>query len=423
MSEHEQDRPLTRRELREREQAAMQAMAESAAQLAQPAQSAQTVVEADVEIDDIDVEISPYNEDGSLRSRREQRELREAEIARIIAERRASAAAVSAATDDYDAYSAPTEPFSVADLREAESVREEAQSAREEAERAREEAEAGFDDDVPPTEAFTLEELLDAVEPTSPTGDAEAVAALFGEQADSRAGESEPAQPDEVEEAGDTEELGQTGAPSAGQTDAGQTDGAQTDGELSAEEPVTYSFPDIRPPEEWRSVFDDPSRAAAVNGDDSDDDFDDLISRAVAHEGHTGRTGTSALILPSHPGDTGGLAGPLGMTGELYVTGSIELPKSIGETGGHAALHDSIDLAPFLTGEQPSSITSTADGGPVPVSAMNAVSARRRPEIPVVAEPTKDRSKVPLVLALSGGGLLVVLAGVAIYAATQGWFA
>src|SRR5690606_24916676 len=109
----------------------------------------------------------------------------------------------------------------------------------------------------------------------------------------------------------------------------------------------SYSFPDIQPPEEWRSVFDDPaSRVVPEQG--SGGDFDDLISRAVAQEGATGTTNTSALILPSMPDDTGGLSGPIGATGELYVTGSIDLPKSLGETGGHASIHDSIELDPFL---------------------------------------------------------------------------
>jgi len=185
-----------------------------------------------------------------------------------------------------------------------------------------------------------------------------------------------------------------------------------------------YSFPDIQPPEEWRSVFDDPSRAATIGSQSAagGNDFDDLISRAVAQEGSTGGTGTSALILPAHPADTGGLSGPLGATGELFVTGSIELPKSLGETGGHAALHDSVEFDAFLSGDHSASLPPVAESGPMPVSALSAVSARRRPEVPVVAEPTKDRSKLPLVLALSGGGLIVVLAGAVVFAATQGFF-
>lgn len=197
--------------------------------------------------------------------------------------------------------------------------------------------------------------------------------------------------------------------------------------EVAAADPEpksAYSFPDIQPPEEWRSVFDDPnSRATPLPGKRSEGagDFDDLISRAVAQEGAAGTSNTSALILPTMPDDTGGLKGPLGGTGELYLTGSIELPKSLGETGGHSALHDSIELDPIV-GAEALEPQITADHGPAPVSARHAVSARIPSDAPVVAKPTKEHSKLPLVLALTGGGLLVVVVGVGIWIVNSGTF-
>ncbi|QIM18374.1 hypothetical protein G7066_06425 [Leucobacter coleopterorum] len=187
---------------------------------------------------------------------------------------------------------------------------------------------------------------------------------------------------------------------------------------------AAYSFPDIQPPEEWRSVFDDPtSRTTPMPGkrNEGSGDFDDLISRAVAQEGAAGTSNTSALILPAMPDDTGGLKGPLGGTGELYLTGSIELPKSLGETGGHSALHDSIEMDPIIGAEVPES-QITADQGPAPVAARHAVSARVVSGAPVVAKPTKEHSKLPLVLALTGGGLLVVVVGFGVWGATNGMF-
>lgn len=185
-----------------------------------------------------------------------------------------------------------------------------------------------------------------------------------------------------------------------------------------------YSFPDIVPPEEWRSVFDDPASRQTPNGGQgaqASGDFDDLISRAVAQEGAAATSNTSALILPSMPDDTGGLSGPLGGTGELYLTGSIELPKSLGETGGHSALHDSIEMDPII-GHDPAEAQVTADHGPAPVSARHAVSARVPSSIPVVAKPTKERSKLPLVLSLTGGGLLVAVVGLGVWGASNGMF-
>ena len=214
-------------------------------------------------------------------------------------------------------------------------------------------------------------------------------------------------------------------APLAGaaSASAAATDGSDRSTGANPQERESYSFPDIAPPEEWRSVFDDPSGREFQNESEQNPesgDFDDLISRAVAQEGSTGGTGSSALILPTMPEDTGGLTGPLGATGDLYVTGSLKLPKSLGETGGHSALHDSIEMDP-ITGDQVPP-RDEANEGPAPVSARHAVSARVDSSIPVVAKPTREKSKLPLVLSLTGGGLLVVVVGLGAWGASNGFF-
>lgn len=485
MSDQEHERPLTRRELRLREQAES-AGAESideaiASDPGVPAEQAPATDAA--QSADIEVEIDPLNPDGTPRTRREMRELRAAAVAELLAARGgdAESPADEAASAEDDSYGAPTEALSFEDL----PVNGDSLPA--------DDAEIVLD---APTEAFTLEDILDAAEPKAPTGDAEAVAQLFGaddapagvpdaaedatevdeapaadlesdaleiDDLDADSGEADQSEAAQQVDAVDAELLaedlaasavdGESSAPAAGADFVVDAAGEAVDGEdvaeaaaerasdsdasdtpvgdeafVDADEEDTsrdtagYSFPDIKPPEEWRSVFDDPSRAASITAPGESGDFDDLISRAVAQEGSTGGTGASALILPSHPGDTGGLTGPLGATGELFVTGSIELPKSMGETGGHSGIHDSIDYDPFLTGDNTESIAASAESGPMPVSALSAVSARRRPEVPVVAEPTKDRSKMPLILALSGGGLIVLVVGGVVYAASQGLF-
>ncbi|MEV8338018.1 hypothetical protein [Leucobacter sp. NPDC077196] len=200
------------------------------------------------------------------------------------------------------------------------------------------------------------------------------------------------------------------------------TDGPREQGGANPQHRESYSFPDIAPPEEWRSVFDDPSGRQFPNTGETPQsgDFDDLISRAVAQEGSTGSTGTSALILPTMPEDTGGLTGPLGATGDLYVTGSLKLPRSLGETGGHSALHDSIEMHPITGDQMPQ--RDEGNEGPAPVSARHAVSARVDSGIPVVAKPTREKSKLPLVLSLTGGGLLVVVVGLGAWGASNGFF-
>lgn len=477
MSEQEQERPLTRREMRLREQAEREGVdsIEDIVASEEAAAAEEAVVSEPSAVDLGSIEIDPLNPDGTPRTRREMRELREAAAAELLAAQgdeghadedpvegaagdaveaeaaNADAAETDAAETDAaealltpdDSYGAPTEALSLEDL---------PQAGASDAAEVEVEVEPELD---APTEAFTLEEMLDAAEPKSPTGDAEAVANLFAtepnavidieaeaEVVESVGTDEEPAV--EIVEEIDVELVAEDLEASAVEAETEvevvevvevvDADGANADGAVESAEAdedadrdtgtdtAGYSFPDIQPPEEWRSVFDDPSRAANISAPGDSGDFDDLISRAVAQEGSTGGTGASALILPSHPGDTGGLTGPLGATGELFVTGSIELPKSMGETGGHSGIHDSIDFDPFLSGEAPESIASPTESGPMPVSALSAVSARRRPEVPVVAEPTKDRSKMPLILALSGGGLIVVVIGVVVFAATQGFF-
>ncbi|KUF06664.1 hypothetical protein [Leucobacter sp. G161] len=378
MSEQEHERPLTRRELRLREQAEREGV-ESIDDLVasdEPTPSDEAPAAADdvAAVAGIEVEIDPLHPDGTPRTRREMRELRAAAIAEIVAEREGDTEGEqgTAAADEDDSYGAPTEALSFEDLPSAEDA-----------------AEDELELDAP-TEAFTLEDILDAAEPKSPTGDAEAVANLFAaddtdsvevveiiddvevsgeptvvadvvevdvadvepaEVVEGEAVEAEAVATDEVADAVVVEETLVEEAV-AEQPAPEENDDESVD---TSTDTAGYSFPDIQPPEEWRSVFDDPSRAATITAPGESGDFDDLISRAVAQEGSTGGTGASALILPTHPGDTGGLTGPLGSTGELFVTGSIELPKSMGETGGHSGIHDSLDYDPFLTGENPES--------------------------------------------------------------------
>lgn len=192
-----------------------------------------------------------------------------------------------------------------------------------------------------------------------------------------------------------------------------------------ADAPKTpYSFPDIAPPEEWRSVFDEDSKAGPGNDARSasgkDSGFDDLIARAVVQDGRAGGTNSAALILPDMPED-GGLAGPIGGTGELYITGSIDVPKSIGETGGHASIHDSIELDPVdeLGAERPHGGADQATG---PISARRAVSASSATGAPMFSSAGKEKSKLPLVLSLTGGGLILVVGGIAVWGFATGVF-
>ena len=281
----------------------------------------------------------------------------------------------------------------------------EAESAEASAEAVEGEPEAPAVDDVNEDSAETAPEELPV-----------AVGAADAELADAELADEDTADTESAPE----EPVAETVAFDAPVVDAPTVEEAVVVVEEPEQQPKeTYSFPDIAPPEEWRSVFDDPAtRNVPSPAEEPQGDFDDLISRAVAQEGST--NGTSALILPTMPEDTGGLTGPLGATGELYVTGSLRLPKSLGETGGHVSLHDSAEIDPITGAETVDEHGTVA--GPAPVSARHAVSARVVSGVPAVAKPTKERTKLPLVLGLTGGGLLVVVVGLGIWGASNGMF-
>lgn len=532
MSEQDEQRPLSRRERRLREMAETGALdlSEISEMVAEPKPVSQPKI-------DNEIEISPFHEDGTPRSRREMRELRERALAERAqaapeaadgadveasdpAESTTDAASETSEIDDVAAEDAPAEaaqaerasveevpvepagesiPEPVPAVRPAPnqpwSSAPEADAAVASADDAPEAV--GVDGDTseadtaeqlghdpapgdqtgaidfdtliaPPTEPFTVAELQEAEaaaaddldeedEPAGASADEPApVEAAPAEKPKRRFPWQRKTTADDVADASPSDEASAEGA--AEQTQAGdaesdsvtttdevpeaateavavedvvvveetvaiaevaEPEAEPTPEEASPEQKASYSFPDIAPPEEWRSVFDDPTSRKVPDQGGQGGDFDDLISRAVAQEGTSTTAGTSALILPSMPEDTGGLTGPIGATGELYVTGSLQLPKSLGETGGHSALHDSIEIDP-ITGEESADLHMTGEG-PAPVSARHAVSARAASGLPM-AKPVTDRSKLPLVLSLTGGGLLVVIVALGVWGASNGMF-
>ncbi|MDI6024228.1 hypothetical protein QBL02_11810 [Leucobacter sp. UT-8R-CII-1-4] len=444
MTDQDDNRPLSRREIRLREMAAAGGSDTAAAE---PAPGAEATAFAEAEAAPaFEVEISPFDEDGRQRSRREMRELREQAIAEMQAEagEPVADADVSAAVEA----EAAGEPFSfdalLQDAAEEEAAADEAPAAEETV--AQPVAANSFFAAPQPEEAQepaadTAEELEPAVEPIAETvaievEDTTSSRGFFGFGKANVASEVEtlpevdlPAEPtDETVEA--EVEVIETGAEAEAEAEAIQDDAEATpsafDTPVSATTaPVSqgYSFPDIAPLDEGQSVFDDPSIQMMGGGQRQQSpasdsrEFDDLISRAVAQESATTSTNTSALILPNMP-DSDGLTGPLGETGELFITGSYDLPKSLGETGGHNSLQDAGDVESL---DELGFVEATPTGMMAPVSASRAVSARGV-QGPVVAEATKDKSKLPVVLIATGGVLVLGAVGLIIWAAASGLF-
>ena len=450
MTDQDESRPLSRREIRLREMAAAGVAPEETPAPQEAVAAGDTATDASD-----DIEISLFDETGRQRSRRELRALREQALAERAAAQQAAASAAEAEPepepelvepDPAQAEAVGPDPDPVEEkpeLDEPEPAAEGPDAEEAEPELVLPETVA-FDviPDQQPEPANDFAALLHEIAPENASALSEAE--VFAEPDGGSQSEIEPepqvqAEP-EVEPEAQTEpdfpaepeiqaepEIGPEAAveaevaPAAAAEDFEAHDYAAP---VSAAPSQGYSFPDIAPLDEGQSIFDDPAlqvmnAQGAQTGPDTGDGrgFDDLITRAVAQEGAASSTNTSALILPSMP-ETDGLSGPIGETGELFVTGSFELPKSLSETGGHAALHDSVEADPL---DELGFSEATPTGMMAPVSASRAVSARSV-QGALVAEATKDKSKMPVVLIATGGVLVLGAAGLIVWAAASGLF-
>jgi hypothetical protein len=122
-----------------------------------------------------------------------------------------------------------------------------------------------------------------------------------------------------------------------------------------------------------------------------------ITSRNVAQS--TAATTTNALILPAIPQPS---AAPLTSTGEILVTGSIDLPRAMGATGAHPDRIDSSDIDRLLDGEENEFNTSEVQ----PVRASRAISTHTSTR-GVIAPPKKRGNALPVVLMVTAGVLAV----------------
>ncbi|TDX78789.1 hypothetical protein EDF35_2007 [Rathayibacter sp. PhB151] len=160
-----------------------------------------------------------------------------------------------------------------------------------------------------------------------------------------------------------------------------------------ADEKATEITGSFQPPIEHLAITDE---LDSKSKEEVDASFDSLIASGVAATGAV--TTTNALILP-----TAGDASPVRTdTGEVLVTGSFDLPRSLGSTGQHPNLYDSPDVDRYvdrIDREQPASDSE-------PVRASSAVSTHAAGTAMIA--PQKRRAvSVPVVLAITAAVLLV----------------
>jgi hypothetical protein len=147
--------------------------------------------------------------------------------------------------------------------------------------------------------------------------------------------------------------------------------------------------------------------STAAELDDKNQPFDQIISRSVGASGSA--TTTNALILPVLPSVDA--TGPLTSTGEILVTGSIDLPRGLGSTGAHPDRVDSSDLDRLLDGEENEFNSSEV----APIRASRAVSTHTSTR-GVITPPKKRGGKLPIILMITAGVLAVGVIGLLVAA-------
>ncbi len=137
--------------------------------------------------------------------------------------------------------------------------------------------------------------------------------------------------------------------------------------------------------------------------DDKNQQFDQIISRSVVSSGAA--TTTNALILPVVP-SAPDATGPLTSTGEILVTGSIDLPRGLGSTGQHPDRYDTSDMDRMF--EQDENEFNTSDVAPIRASRAVSTHTSTRG---VITPPKKRGGRLPVVLSITAAVLAIGVIG------------
>jgi hypothetical protein len=140
--------------------------------------------------------------------------------------------------------------------------------------------------------------------------------------------------------------------------------------------------------------------------DDENQTLDHSVRRDLSSS--SGAITTSALVLPSIP-QAGDVTRPISNTGEILITGSVELPASLGSTGSYPTHFDRSDVDAIIAADD----REDSAAGSAPVRAIRAVSTNNDSPA-LLAETRATESRTPFVLAIIAGATLVVAVGLVI---------
>jgi hypothetical protein len=145
---------------------------------------------------------------------------------------------------------------------------------------------------------------------------------------------------------------------------------------------------------------------------DTPTSFDELIGRTSPGTG-----GTPHALIVAQASSAAPIVAPVSATGEVLVTGTLNLPEGLGSTGHAPGAADgkAID-ASLVDGEIP------AHSSPTPIAASAAVSTVKTPG-DIIKPPAPEKgSKLMMSLAITAGVLALALVGVLILAFVTGVF-
>ncbi len=147
---------------------------------------------------------------------------------------------------------------------------------------------------------------------------------------------------------------------------------------------------------------------------DNDDPFENTFSREVGSA--VSLSNTNALVLPEMP--MGGISGPVAGTGEIIITGMIDLPRVVSSTGTVPTVHESPDIDDLF---DPGDLAAgPADAAPV--SALKAISSHTAARSVIMTGKRSSSNTVTTVLVASTVVMAVVAIGLFVLAAVNGLF-
>lgn len=173
----------------------------------------------------------------------------------------------------------------------------------------------------------------------------------------------------------------------------------------AAASPMAPIIPDV-PAEPLREIVTAPEVYAAPAGHWAaqltiDEQYVDVVGAHSRNLAASDAITTNALVLPAFP-QTGPLTGPVSRTGEILLTGSIDLPRSLGLSGLNPARYDRPDIDAVIdAGDREDSAPDSA-----PVRAIRAVSTHTSSQGIINARRPKG-SSLPMILSITAGVMAV----------------